>query len=174
MRFFFFSSRRRHTRYISVTGVQTCALPIFLRLHDRGVLSVDDPVASYWPEFAANQKQGVLVRHVLSHTAGVAGYDQPITEEEIYDVGFCAARLAGQAPWWEPGTASGYHSSTQGILLGELVRRVDGRTLGNYRHRYYWRGSNCSLLRRTGGNFLDVGVGLLWDGDQVFLLYAGY
>ena len=103
-----------------------------LRLHDRGVLSVDDPVASYWPEFAANQKQGVLVRHVLSHTAGVAGYDQPITEEEVYDVGFCAARLAGQAPWWEPGTASGYHSSTQGILLGELVRRVDGRTLGNY------------------------------------------
>jgi len=103
-----------------------------LRLHDRGVLSVDDPVASYWPEFAANQKQGVLVRHVLSHTAGVAGYDQPIAEQEIYDVGFCAARLAAQAPWWEPGTASGYHSSTQGILLGELVRRVDGRSLGNY------------------------------------------
>jgi CubicO group peptidase (beta-lactamase class C family) len=103
-----------------------------LRLHDEGRLSIDEPVASYWPEFAANGKEGVRVRHVLSHTAGVPGYDLPITLEEMYDPLLCAARLAGQAPWWEPGTASGYHSSTQGVLLGEIVRRVDGRTLGHY------------------------------------------
>lgn len=103
-----------------------------LVLHDRGVLSVDDPVASVWPEFAANGKAGVLVRHVLSHTAGVPGYDEPITEEQMYDTPFCVDRLAGQAPWWEPGTASGYHSSTQGVLLGEIVRRADGRSLGRF------------------------------------------
>ncbi|MDW3220000.1 MAG: serine hydrolase domain-containing protein [Acidimicrobiales bacterium] len=103
-----------------------------LVLHDRGGLSVDEPVATYWPEFGANGKEGVLVKHVLSHTAGVAGYDEPITEEQIYDTPFCVERLAGQAPWWEPGTASGYHSSTQGPLLGEIVRRVDGRSLGTF------------------------------------------
>jgi CubicO group peptidase (beta-lactamase class C family) len=103
-----------------------------LVLHDRGQLNVDDPVADHWPEFAANGKGGVLVRHVLSHTAGVPGYDVPITEEQMYDTAWCAERLAGQAPWWEPGTASGYHSSTQGPLLGEIVRRVDGRTLGEF------------------------------------------
>ncbi|MEE3328538.1 MAG: serine hydrolase domain-containing protein [Myxococcota bacterium] len=103
-----------------------------LRLHDQGRLSVDHPVAAYWPEFGGNGKQGVLVKHVLSHTAGVPGYDVPITEEEMYDTPLCVSRLAGQAPWWEPGSASGYHSSTQGPLLGEIVRRVDGRSLGTY------------------------------------------
>lgn len=103
-----------------------------LVLHDRGELSVDEPVATCWPEFAVNGKEGVLVKHVLSHTAGVAGYDEPITEEQMYDTPFCVERLAGQAPWWEPGTASGYHSSTQGPLLGEIVRRVDGRSLGAF------------------------------------------
>ena len=103
-----------------------------LMLHDRGELSVDDPVAAYWPEFAANGKEGVLVRHVLSHTAGVPGYDQPITEDEMYDTARCVAQLARQAPWWPPGTASGYHSSTQGPLLGEILRRVDGRSLGAF------------------------------------------
>ena len=103
-----------------------------LVLHDRGQLSVDDPVARHWPEFAAAGKDGVLVRHVLSHTAGLAGFDPPITEEQMYDWRHCCTRLAEQAPWWEPGTASGYHASTQGWLLGELVRRVDGRSLGTF------------------------------------------
>ena len=103
-----------------------------LRLHDQGHLSVDDPVARFWPEFGGQGKESVLVRHVLSHTAGVPGYDIPITEEEMYDTPFCVGRLATQAPWWEPGSASGYHSSTQGPLLGEIVRRVDGRSLGTY------------------------------------------
>ncbi|MEM7140164.1 MAG: serine hydrolase domain-containing protein [Actinomycetota bacterium] len=103
-----------------------------LRLHDQGRLSVDDPVASIWPEFAANGKDGVLIRHALSHSAGLPGYDDPISNEQVYDIELKVSRLAAQAPWWEPGTASGYHASTQGVLLGEIVRRVDGRTLGNY------------------------------------------
>ena len=103
-----------------------------LVLHDRGALSVDDPVAAHWPEFAAAGKEDVLVRHVLSHTAGLAGYDEPIDEDQMFDPIGCAARLAAQAPWWPPGSASGYHASTQGPLLGEIVRRVDGRSLGTF------------------------------------------
>lgn len=103
-----------------------------LMLHDRGVLSVDDPVAAHWPAFGAEGKEGVLVRHLLSHTAGVPGFDEPITLAEMYDTDTYVTRLAAQAPWWVPGTASGYHSSTQGPLLGELVRRVDGRSLGTF------------------------------------------
>ena len=103
-----------------------------LVLHDRGALSVDDPVAAHWPEFSAGGKEGVLIRHLLSHTAGVPGFDPPITKEEMYDWDHCCANLAAQAPWWEPGTASGYHASTQGWLLGEVVRRVTGRTLGTF------------------------------------------
>lgn len=103
-----------------------------LMLHDRGALSVDDPVAVHWPEFAANGKGQVLVRHLLSHTAGVPGFDPPITVDQMYDWDFCCANLAAQAPWWDPGIASGYHASTHGWLLGELVRRVDGRTMGTF------------------------------------------
>ena len=103
-----------------------------LVLHDRGALSVDDPVVAHWPEFSAAGKEGVLIRHLMSHTAGVPGFDPPITKEEMYDWDFCCANLAAQTPWWEPGTASGYHASTQGWLLGEVVRRVTGRTLGTF------------------------------------------
>jgi CubicO group peptidase (beta-lactamase class C family) len=100
-----------------------------LMLVDRGLLDVDAPVARYWPDFAAAGKQGVRVRHLLSHTSGVSGLDQPAVLEDLYDAERAAARMAAQAPWWEPGTASGYHALNFGHLLGELVRRVDGRTL---------------------------------------------
>jgi CubicO group peptidase (beta-lactamase class C family) len=101
-----------------------------LMLHDRGALSVDEPVARYWPEFGAAGKERVLVRHVLSHTSGLPGFDPPIDEATLFDQPRAAANLAAQAPWWVPGTASGYHASTQGFLLGELVARVTGRSLG--------------------------------------------
>lgn len=103
-----------------------------LVLHDRGSLSVDDPVAAHWPEFAAAGKEGVLIRHLMSHTAGLPGFDPPVNLEEMYDWDHCCANLAAQEPWWEPGTASGYHATTQGWLLGEVVRRVTGRTLGTF------------------------------------------
>jgi CubicO group peptidase (beta-lactamase class C family) len=110
------------------TQMALCAL----MLVDRGLLDVDAPVATYWPEFAANGKEGVLVRHLLSHTSGVSGWDQPITVEDIYDWEKSTAKLAAQAPWWEPGTASGYHALNQGHLVGEVIRRITGRKLGEF------------------------------------------
>lgn len=99
---------------------------------DRGELDLDATVATYWPEFAANGKDRVLVKHLLSHTSGVAGWDTPVDNDDLYDWDKATARLAAQAPWWEPGTASGYHSTNQGFLVGEVVRRVTGSMLGAF------------------------------------------
>lgn len=100
-----------------------------LMLADRGELDVDAPVARYWPEFGAAGKDGVLVRHLLSHTSGVSGLEQPAVIEDLYDFDKATARFAAQPPWWEPGTASGYHALNFGHLVGELVRRVSGKPL---------------------------------------------
>jgi CubicO group peptidase (beta-lactamase class C family) len=114
----------------SVTKTMTalCALVLV----DRGQLDPAAPVARYWPEFAAAGKEGVLVRHLLSHTAGLPDWDTPLAPEDIYDWPSATARLAAQAPEWEPGSAAGYHSLTQGFLVGEVVRRVTGRSLGEF------------------------------------------
>ena len=103
-----------------------------LTLVERGRLDVHAPVAEYWPEFAANGKDDVRVKHLMSHTSGVAGWDPPFTVEDMYDWERATSRLAAQAPWWEPGTASGYHANNQGHLLGEVLRRIDGRSLQQY------------------------------------------
>jgi CubicO group peptidase (beta-lactamase class C family) len=103
-----------------------------LILADRGELDVDAPVATYWPEFAAAGKEGVLVRHLMAHTAGLSGWQEPITVEDFYDWDKVTGLLAAQAPWWEPGSQSGYHAITQGFLIGEVVRRVTGESLGTF------------------------------------------
>ncbi len=103
-----------------------------LMLADRGELDVDAPVAAYWPEFAAGGKQGVLVRHLMSHSCGVSGLDQPAVVEDLYDWQKATSRMAAQAPWWEPGTASGYHALNYGHLVGELVRRISGKPLKQF------------------------------------------
>ena len=103
-----------------------------LILVDRGQLDVFEPVATYWPEFAANGKEAIEVRHLLSHTSGVAGWDTPFELEGMYDWEDSTARLAAQAPWWESRTSSGYHSQTMGHLVGEVVRRVSGKTLKEF------------------------------------------
>jgi CubicO group peptidase (beta-lactamase class C family) len=103
-----------------------------LMLADRGELDVDAPVARYWPEFAAAGKDGVLVRHLLSHTSGVSGLDQPAVVEDLYDWDKATARFAAQSPWWEPGTASGYHALNFGHLVGEVVRRISGMPLKQF------------------------------------------
>src|SRR4051794_14775890 len=97
-----------------------------LLLIDRGELDPDAPVAKYWPEFAANGKDSVLVSHLMAHTSGVSGWQKPITLDGIYDSEEAAAALAAQEPWWEPGTVSGYHALNQGHLVGEVIRRVTG------------------------------------------------
>jgi CubicO group peptidase (beta-lactamase class C family) len=103
-----------------------------LMLVDRGVLDLHAPVARYWPEFAANGKQDIEVRHVMAHTSGVSGWEQPFTMTDMFDWEKSTIRLAGQAPWWQPGTASGYHALNQGHLIGEIVRRITGRTLKEF------------------------------------------
>ncbi|MFF4619575.1 serine hydrolase domain-containing protein [Nonomuraea jabiensis] len=103
-----------------------------LILADRGELDLAAPVAAYWPEFAAAGKERVLVRHLLSHTAGLPVWDKPMAVEDLYDWRLATARLAGQAPRWEPGAEAGYHAITQGFLVGEVVRRVTGRSLGAF------------------------------------------
>jgi CubicO group peptidase (beta-lactamase class C family) len=89
--------------------------------------SCTTPVATYWPEFAANGKQDIEVRHVLSYTSGVSGWEAPFTAEDMYDWEKATTQLARQAPWWPPGTASGYHLVNYGHLVGEIVRRITGQ-----------------------------------------------
>ncbi|MGZ4508121.1 MAG: serine hydrolase domain-containing protein [Blastococcus sp.] len=116
------------TNVWSVTKTMTalCALV----LADRGDLDLAAPVGRYWPDFATAGKDAVLVRHLLAHTAGLPDWDGPI--EELYDWPSATARLAAQAPQWEPGSSAGYHSLTQGFLVGEVVRRITGRSLGEF------------------------------------------
>jgi CubicO group peptidase (beta-lactamase class C family) len=112
----------------SKTMLGLCALI----LADRGDLDLDAPVARYWPEFAAAGKQGVLVRHLLAHTAGLPDLEGPVTTADLLDWAGVTARLAAQAPRWEPGTQAGYHSLTQAFLVGEVIRRVTGRPLAAF------------------------------------------
>jgi CubicO group peptidase (beta-lactamase class C family) len=123
------------TNVWSVTKAMTALCALILA--DRGDLDLDAPVARYWPEFAAAGKQGVLVRHLLSHTAGLPDWDDPATVD-LYDWPAATARLAAQPPRWEPGALAGYHSITQGFP----GRR--GRAPGYRPH------PGC-LLRRGGG-----------------------
>ena len=101
-----------------------------LLLADRGQLDFHAPVARYWPEFAANGKSAVTVAHLMSHSSGLSGWKEPLTVEDLYDWEKATALLAAQAPFWEPGTAPGYHGMTQGFLVGEVVRRITGASLG--------------------------------------------
>ena len=101
-----------------------------LLVADRGELDFDAPVARYWPEFAANGKADVKVSHLMSHSSGLSGWKEKISAEDLYDGEKMTSLLAAQAPFWKPGTASGYHAITQGYLVGEVVRRITGRSLG--------------------------------------------
>jgi CubicO group peptidase (beta-lactamase class C family) len=103
-----------------------------LVLVDRGELDLDATVARYWPEFAASGKAAIKVRHLLSHTSGVSGWEQPIGLDDLYDWEKSTALLAAQAPWWQPGTASGYHALNYGHLIGEVIRGITGQRLGEF------------------------------------------
>ncbi|MEV4244109.1 serine hydrolase domain-containing protein [Streptosporangium canum] len=101
-------------------------------LSQRGELDLDAPVAEYWPEFAANGKDRVPVRWLLTHQAGLPAIDHPITPAEAIAWHPMVTALAAQRPFWEPGTEHGYHAHTYGWLVGEVVRRVTGRSLGTF------------------------------------------
>ena len=103
-----------------------------LMLVDRGLIDLHAPVARYWPEFAQSGKEKVEVRHLLSHTVGLPAWDPPFSMAEAMDIEASTARLAAQAPWWEPGSRGTYHASSFGHLNAELVRRVTGMTLSQF------------------------------------------
>jgi CubicO group peptidase (beta-lactamase class C family) len=118
------------TNVWSITKTMTALCALILA--DRGELEFSAPVARYWPEFAAAGKAGVEVRHLLGHTSGLSGWSEPITVDDLYDWDKVTSLLAAQEPWWEPGTQSGYHALTQGYLVGEVVRRITGVSLGSF------------------------------------------
>ena len=101
-------------------------------LIDRGQLELDAPVASYWPEFAQAGKENITVRQLLSHRSGLMGWEEPIPPEDMFNWEKLCEMLAATEPFWEPGTASGYHMRTFGHLVGEVVRRIDGRPIGQF------------------------------------------
>lgn len=99
---------------------------------DRGVLSYEDKVADYWPEFAAAGKANVTVAMLLSHQAGLCGFREPATLGDFYDVERAAARLAAAEPFWTPGSMSGYHAITMGALASAILKRAEGRTIADF------------------------------------------
>jgi len=117
-----------HVWSTTKTMTALCALV----LADRGELDLDAPVARYWPEFGAAGKGGVLVRHLLGHSSGVSGFADPMTLAGLCDWDDCVDRLARQAPWWTPGSASGYHALNYGHLVGEVIRRISGLKTGRF------------------------------------------
>jgi len=124
-----------------------------LLLAERGYVTLDDPVARWWPEFARNGKADITVEHVLTHQAGLPAFDGPVSVAQAADPVAMAERLAGQAPEWEPGTAHGYHALTFGWLVGELVRRHTGMTVGQFARQEFgsdlWIGAPPGTIARA-------------------------
>ncbi|MFI5496748.1 serine hydrolase domain-containing protein [Actinoplanes sp. NPDC051859] len=127
-------ARTRPWRADTIVGVysttKTMTALTALLVADRGELDFAAPVARYWPEFAAAGKAHITVAQLMSHSAGLCGWRVPITAADLYDWEKVTALLAAQEPYWKPGTASGYHAMTQGYLVGEVIRRITGRTVG--------------------------------------------
>jgi len=113
----------------STKGITATAVAILV---NRGLLDYADKVAKHWPAFAANGKQDVTVAQLMSHQAGLNGFAEPTALEDQFDWRGCTEKLAQQKPAWPPGTASSYHAMTYGWLAGELVRRIAGRSVGDF------------------------------------------
>ena len=101
-------------------------------LAQRGELDFDAPVAEYWPEFKANGKENIPVRWLLSHRAGLPALDVVLTPEQVFAWDPIVEALAAQRPMWEPGTKHGYHAVTYGYLVGEVIRRISGTSVGQF------------------------------------------
>ena len=103
-----------------------------LMLSEQGLLDINSPVSKYWPEFGQNGKEKILIKHVLGHTAGIPSWDELFPLKEFLNWEKMITLLEKQKPWWEPGTMGGYHAFTFGFILGELVKRVTGKTLATF------------------------------------------
>ncbi|MEU4228386.1 serine hydrolase domain-containing protein [Nonomuraea sp. NPDC026600] len=120
----------RDTPVFAYSCTKAITATVLLQLAERGLVDVTAPVAEVWPEFGVRGKQRITVEHLLSHQAGLPALDERVPVEEFEDLPAIAARLAGQRPIWRPGSAHGYHALTYGFLVGEVVRRVTGKSVG--------------------------------------------
>lgn len=123
---------RQDTLTTVLSGTKGLSATCVHQLADRGELDLQAPVAHYWPEFGQAGKQNITLAMVLSHRSGVIGPNAPLSWEDVADWDFVCERLAVATPRWEPGTAQGYHMTTFGFILGEVFRRVTGRTIGQH------------------------------------------
>ena len=123
---------REDTMVVVASTTKTVASLCGLMLLDRGLIDLDAPIAEYWPEFAANGKAEIPVRHIFCHATGVPSFEPPMGLPDLNDWDLCVTKLAAQAPWWPPGTATGYHANSYGHLIGELVRRTTGKSIGRF------------------------------------------
>lgn len=117
--------------FSTTKGIAAMAMAV---AHSKGLFQLDEPVATYWPEFAVAGKERITVRQLLAHQGGLSALDEPLDEKKLADLDFIAAVIAKQAPAWEPGTRHGYHGFTLGLYENELIRRVDPqhRSLGKF------------------------------------------
>ncbi|TVS84128.1 serine hydrolase domain-containing protein [Mycobacterium helveticum] len=123
---------RQDTLTTVLSGTKGLSATCVHQLADRGELDLQAPVARYWPEFGQAGKRDITLAMVMSHRSGVIGPRNRMGWEEVADWDHVCAQLAAAEPWWEPGTAQGYHMTTFGFILGEVFRRVTGRTIGQY------------------------------------------
>jgi CubicO group peptidase (beta-lactamase class C family) len=123
---------QRDTMAMAFSGTKGWVGTCILLLLERGSLRLEDPVALHWPEFGANGKEAILVTHVLGHLAGLPGVRAPLTIADLPDHRRIAALLEGDQPFWRAGSRVAYHPLTYGWICGELVRRIDGRSIGRF------------------------------------------
>lgn len=121
-----------HTVVNVFSATKTVTSLAVLMLAERGLLDLSAPVAQYWPEFAQNGKDKAQVRQLISHTVGLPAWEPPFSMAAAMEVETATARLAAQTPWWEPGSRGSYHASSFGHLNAELVRRVTGKSIGQF------------------------------------------
>ena len=125
-------SWERDTACVSFSCTKAVTATAALLLAERGAVSLTERVTEWWPEFGAHGKEITTGEHLLSHQAGLPAFDRPISLDEALDPVAMAVHLAGQAPDWRPGTAHGYHALTFGWLVGELIRRHAGVSVGEF------------------------------------------
>ena len=123
---------QQNTLTTVLSGTKGLSATCVHQLADRGELDLQAPVARYWPEFGQAGKEDITLAMVMSHRSGVIGPRTRMSWEKVTDWDFVCEQLAAAEPWWEPGTAQGYHMISFGFILGEVVRRVTGRTIGQY------------------------------------------
>ncbi|MEM9606133.1 MAG: serine hydrolase domain-containing protein [Actinomycetota bacterium] len=124
-----YTDRTLQLVYSTTKGIAAICIGMLV---DRGLIDLGAPVAQYWPEFGAEGKEAITVAQMMSHQAGIPAVDVKLTLDEVLAVDPMVEALAAQAPLWEPGTKHGYHAITYGWLVGELVRRIDGRRINQF------------------------------------------